>query len=98
MIEERAELSACVTVEVMGSSPASIPGRSNTRIGRVIFVRASGLHGSEILGRFMGFDRSPNKTPEPTTGTVTPRAIADSASLACVAGTRVAPVPVVAHL
>jgi hypothetical protein len=42
--------------------------------------------------------KKPNKAPEPTTGTVTPRATLFCNSNACLAGARVAPVPVVAHL
>jgi hypothetical protein len=66
MIEEKAEPGACVAEEVRGSLPASIPGRSRARIGREVFVRASGEGVSEVIERSMGFARSPNKSPEPT--------------------------------
>jgi hypothetical protein len=42
--------------------------------------------------------KKPNKAPEPTTGTVTPRATPFFNSDARPAGARGAPVPVVAHL
>ena len=41
---------------------------------------------------------SPNKAPEPTTTAVMPRAIADSILIARLAGARVTPAVVVAHL
>jgi hypothetical protein len=97
MIQET-EPSACEAVEVAGSSLASIWASSNARIGREVFVRASGRSVTEFLDRSMAFARSPNKTPEPTTGTVTPRAKPFCNLNARPAGARVAPVPVVAHL
>jgi hypothetical protein len=42
--------------------------------------------------------KRPNKAPEPTTGTITPRAAVVFSSSARPAGARGAPVPVVAHL
>jgi hypothetical protein len=49
-----------------GSLPASVLGRSNARIGRGVFGRASGRRVSEIVVRSMAFARSPNKSLEPT--------------------------------
>jgi hypothetical protein len=97
MIQET-EPSACEAVEVAGSLPASIAGRSNARIGRGVFVRASGGSASEFLYHPMAFVRSPNKTPEPTTMAVTPRAIAFWFSHTLSAAARGAPAMVVAHL
>jgi hypothetical protein len=84
--------------KVRGSLPASIEIRSSARIGREVFVRASGWSASEFIDRSMAIVRSPNKAPEPTTGTVTPRATPLFNSDARPADARVAPVPVVAHL
>jgi hypothetical protein len=95
---QETEQSACEAVEVRGSLPASIPGRSNARIGREVFLRASGGSASEFLYHSMAFVRSPNKAPEPTTGTVTPRATPLFNSNTRSAGARGAPVPIVAHL
>jgi hypothetical protein len=97
MIQET-ERSACEAVEVAGPSPANIRASSNARIGREVFVRASGGSASEFLYHPMAFVRSPNKTLEPTTMAVTPRAIALSFSHAPLAGARGAPAMVVAHL
>jgi hypothetical protein len=49
-----------------GSLQASVLGRSNARIGRVVFVRASGRCESEFVVCSMAFARSPNKSLEPT--------------------------------
>ena len=64
----RVEPSACVAHEVRGSSPASIQRWSSARIGREVFVRASGQPLSEIVVSSMGGTRSPNKSLEPTLG------------------------------
>jgi hypothetical protein len=68
--------------------------------GRIILpamcgrVQLCGMRMREVVVR----EKKPNKAPEPTTGTVTPRAMPLGNSNACPAGARVAPVPVVAHL
>jgi hypothetical protein len=95
---QETEPSAFVTVEVKGSLPASIAGGSNARIGRGVFVRASGGFASEFLDRSMAFARPPNKTLEPTTMAVTPRATPLFYSDARLAAARGAPAMVVAHL
>ena len=60
------------------------------------------IRGDSFSGRFAAsFLRRigpPNKTPEPTTTSVMPRAIADSILIARLAGARVTPAVVVAHL
>ena len=66
MIQEKAEPRACEAFEVKGSWPALMFDGSKARIGRGIFVRASGEGVSEVIARSMGCARSPNKSPEPT--------------------------------
>jgi hypothetical protein len=95
---QETEPSACVGGEVRGSSPASSLGRSNARIGREVFVRASGTRVSEVLDHSMAFARSPNKALEPTTMAVTPRAMPLCNSYARPGAARGAPAMVVAHL
>ena len=75
MRSEKAEPSACETAEVKGSSPASIPSSSNPRIGRELLGPSYGDLGVTGFARSMGYARSPNKSPEPTSCAVTSRAI-----------------------
>ena len=67
MIEEKEDPRACVAVEVRSSLPAMIIDHLEPRIGREVFERASGKSMSEALDHSMGYVRSPNKSPEPTT-------------------------------
>ncbi len=66
MIKEKSDPSECEAAEVRGSLPASIPGRSNERIGREVFSGSSGNEGEMIDECSMGVVRSPNEAPEPT--------------------------------
>ena len=94
--------SACGACEVRGSSPANIQRWSNARIGREVLARLSGQPLSEVIVHSMGGTRSPNKAPEPTAGSVTPRAFERVIELkpqnASRDTARGAPAPAVAHL
>src|SRR5688572_17664945 len=97
------EPSACVAHEVRGSSPASIQRtgegadrKTSGSIGHPAFDRL------RFLQRSMGHARSPNKAPEPTAGSVTPRAGLLFSELnqwtVIPKPARVVPAPAVAHL
>src|ERR1043166_4314391 len=66
MNEEKFDPSECEPIEVRGSLPVRIPGRSNARIGREVFRCSSGNEGEVVDERSMGCGRPPNKTSEPT--------------------------------
>src|SRR5688572_18791301 len=99
----RIKTSACLAREVKGSLPASIQekveGAVRKTSGSLVHPASGHLRFS---GHSMGYARSPNKAPEPTSGSVTPRAISRISEMKPQHlnrhAARGAPAPLVAHL